>query len=68
MMLLLASGGTGAINAVLLASAVVPPLIAIFLARILWLWARSDDENRHSSVRELVKQAVGMGAHKPRHE
>lgn len=63
--MLVALGGAWAIDAVLLASAVVPPVIVIVLVRLLWVWANSDEENRHPGMRELVREALWMKARKP---
>jgi len=54
------AGGTGAVDAVLLASALVPPLVAVFVARVAWLWAKSDDEDDTVGVRDLLRRAFWL--------
>ena len=58
---LVAAGGTGAVNGVLLASAVVPPIVAIFVCRVAWMWAKShDEEPGHASLGELIRRALWL--------
>jgi hypothetical protein len=54
------AGGTGAVDAVLLASAIVPPLIAVFVARVAWIWAKSDDEDEAVAFRDLLRRAFWL--------
>src|SRR5215831_7784820 len=58
--LVVLAGGTGAVDAVLLASALVPPLVAVFVARVAWLWAKSDDEDETVGVRDLLRRAFWL--------
>jgi hypothetical protein len=54
------AGGTEAVNAVLLASAVVPPLVAVLVARVAWIWAKSDDEGKSVAFRDLLRKALWL--------
>jgi hypothetical protein len=58
-------GGTGAVNAILLASAVVPPIIVIIVCRIAWVWAKTSEEE-HASLGELVRRAFWLDSKAPR--
>jgi hypothetical protein len=58
-------GGTGAVNDILLASAVVPPIIAIIVCRIAWVWAKTSEEDR-PSLGELVRRAFWLDSKAPR--
>jgi hypothetical protein len=60
MPLVVLASGTGAINAVLLASAVVPPLVAVLVARVAWIWAKSDDEGETLVFRDLLRRALWL--------
>lgn len=59
-----ASGGTGAVNAVLLASAIVPPIVVIFVSRLAWVWAKSQDAPEPASFADLLRRAVWLGPRK----
>lgn len=59
---LVVAGGTGAVDGVLLASAVVPPLIVIVLCRIAWVWAKGDEEEADASPREVIRRAFWLSA------
>jgi hypothetical protein len=53
--------GTGAVNGVLLASAVVPPIVVIFVCRVAWMWAKShDEEQRQVAIGELLRRALWL--------
>jgi hypothetical protein len=54
------AGGTEAVNAVLLASAVIPPLVAVVVARVAWIWAKSDDEGERVAFRDLLRKALWL--------
>lgn len=57
---MLVAGGTGAVNAVLLASAVIPPIVAVLVARIAWIWAKSSDEGGPIVFRDLLRRALWL--------
>jgi hypothetical protein len=54
------AGGTEAVNAVLFASAVVPPLVAVLVARAAWIWAKSEDEGKSVAFRDLLRRALWL--------
>ena len=54
------AGGTEAVNAVLLASAVFPPLVAVLVARVAWIWAKSEDEGKAVEFRDLLRRALWL--------
>lgn len=58
---LVIAGGTEAVNDVLLVSAVVPPIVVIFLCRVAWLWAKShDEETEPVALGELIRRAFWL--------
>ena len=57
---MVSAGGTGAVNAVLLASAIVPPVVAVLVARVAWIWAKSDDEGEAVVLRDLLRKALWL--------
>jgi hypothetical protein len=57
---MIAAGGTEAVNAVLLASAVVPPLVAVLVARVAWIWAKSEDEGEGVRFGDLLRKALWL--------
>jgi hypothetical protein len=65
MMSALVVGSTGAVNAILLASAVVPPIVVIILCRIAWVWSKTSEEER-VSLGELVRRAFWLDGKAPR--
>jgi len=58
--LVVIAGGTEAIDAVLLASAIVPPLVAVLVARVAWIWAKSDDQGEAVAFRDLLRRAFWL--------
>ena len=54
------AGGTGAVNAVLLASAVVPPLVVLVVFRVGWVWAKSHDEGEPVDLRRTLRRALWL--------
>jgi hypothetical protein len=56
----LIAGGAGAVNAVLLASAVVPPLIVVLVWRIAWVWAKTSDERSRASIGDILRRAFWL--------
>jgi hypothetical protein len=57
----LVAAGTGAVDAVLLASAVVPPIVVIALCRIAWVWAKSHDEEPDGvPINEILRRAFWL--------
>jgi hypothetical protein len=56
----LIAGGAGAVNAVLFASAVLPPLIVVILCRIAWIWAKTSDERSPTSVGDILRRAFWL--------
>jgi hypothetical protein len=58
--LVVLAGGTEAVNAVLLASAVVPPIVAVLVARVAWIWAKTEDEGGRVAFRELLRKAFWL--------
>jgi hypothetical protein len=57
---MIVAGGTEAVNAVLLASAVVPPLVAVLVARVAWVWAKSEDEGEGARFGDLLRKALWL--------
>jgi hypothetical protein len=49
--------GTGAVNAVVLASAIVPPLVVLLVFRIGWTWSQNDHGDERLSLRQLMRRA-----------
>jgi NaMN:DMB phosphoribosyltransferase len=56
----LLAGGTEAVNAVLVASAVVPPIIAVLVARVAWIWAKTEDEGEGVAFRDVLRKALWL--------
>lgn len=57
----LVAGGTGAVDAVLFASAVVPPIVVIVVCRIAWVWAKSQDDGPHRvPIVEIIRRAFWL--------
>jgi hypothetical protein len=54
------AGGTEAVNAVLLASAVVPPIVAVLVARVAWIWAKTEDDGEGVAFRDLLRKALWL--------
>jgi hypothetical protein len=54
------AGGTEAVNAVLLASAVIPPFVAVLVARVAWIWAKSEDEGKAVAFRDLLRKGLWL--------
>jgi len=50
-----------ALNGVLLASAVVPPIVVIILCRIAWVWAKTSEEERRISFGVVLRRAFWIG-------
>jgi hypothetical protein len=53
--------GTSAINAVVLASAIVPVVVAVVVMRVAWVWARSHDEGRETTFSQVLRTALWLG-------
>jgi hypothetical protein len=51
---------TSAVNVVVLASAIVPVVIAILVIRVAWIWARSHDEGWRLTFSELLRKAFWL--------
>jgi hypothetical protein len=49
--------GAGAVNAVVLASAIVPPLVVLLVFRIGWTWSQNDHGDERLSLRQLMRRA-----------
>jgi hypothetical protein len=64
-MSVLIAGGTGAVNGVLLASAVVPPVIVLVVCRIAWIWAKTSDETARTSIGGILRRAFWLEEKKP---
>ncbi len=47
-------------NAVLLASAVVPPIVVLLLARAVWLWSKSADTGERVTLRQVARRALWL--------
>jgi NaMN:DMB phosphoribosyltransferase len=58
--LVVLAGGTEAVNAVLLASAIVPPIVAVLVARVAWIWAKTEDEGEGIAFRDLLRKALWL--------
>jgi hypothetical protein len=57
---MIVGGGTGAVNVVVLASAVVPPLVVLVVFRIGWIWSQSDNGSERLSPRQVVRRAFWL--------
>jgi hypothetical protein len=53
-------GGAGAVDAVLLASAVIPPLVVLVVVRVAWIWAKSQDEGAPVVFRDVLRRALWL--------
>jgi hypothetical protein len=58
--LVVLNGGTEAVNAVLLASAVIPLLVAVLVARVAWIWAKTEDEGDGVAFGDLLRRALWL--------
>ena len=47
-------------NAVLLASAVVPPAVVLLLARVVWVWSKSADSGERLTLRQVARRALWL--------
>jgi hypothetical protein len=54
------AGGTEAVSAILLASAVVPPLVAVLVPRVAWIWAKSEDAGEGVRLGDLLRKALWL--------
>jgi hypothetical protein len=61
-MALLALNGSSAVNLVVLASAVVPPIIAIIVCRVAWIWAKNTEDLDNRGFTGLLRAAFGLPA------
>jgi len=59
---LLALNGNSAVNLVVLASAVVPPIIAIIVCRVAWIWAKNSEDLDNRGFTGLLRGAFGLPA------
>jgi hypothetical protein len=51
---------SSAVNVVVLASAIVPVVIAVLVIRVAWIWARSHDEGWRLTFSELLRKAFWL--------
>jgi hypothetical protein len=63
---LLAFNGTSAVNLVVLASAVVPPIIAIIVCRVAWIWAKNNEDFDSSGFTGVLRRAFWLPARRRR--
>jgi hypothetical protein len=48
------------VNLVVLASAIVPPIIAIIVCRVLWIWSKSQDRSESVGFSGLLRRALWL--------
>jgi hypothetical protein len=54
------AGGTEAVSAILLASAVVPPLVPVLVPRVARIWAKSEDAGEGVRLGDLLRKALWL--------
>jgi hypothetical protein len=60
LVLLLAFNGNSAVGLIVLASAVIPPIVAIVVCRIAWVWAKSNDGVERVDFAVLLRRALWL--------